>query len=184
MNWVLLVLTAYAAVVLEAGLQPALAIGTVAPSFVLVLAAYVGLKAPAAVVPWVFLALGLVQDLREPIGIGEGQTVALVGPMGLGYLAGAAAVLGLRGMVLRDSTLALVALAFVAGIFVQLVATALLTLRGLAIVPAEPVVGWSAADALVGGFLELVYTAVAALPIGLLLIRSTKWWGFTGRSHF
>ncbi|MEX0654561.1 MAG: hypothetical protein WDZ31_02840 [Phycisphaeraceae bacterium] len=180
MNWLIFAIAAYLLLALESGLRTLLAVGDgVSPSFLLVLAVFIGMMAPSSVVPWAFLAIGLLVDLQP----GPVRDVTLIGPAALGYLAGAYVVLQLRTLVFRESVLALAVLVLAVGIFVQLVYVALLTARGLPMLTAEPVVGWSAADQLVHRFLELLYTAVLAIPLGLLLFKSAGIWSFVHRAR-
>lgn len=175
MNWLIFALFAFVLLALEIGLAPLLAVGDgIAPSFVLILAAYIGLLAPAALVPWALLILGLAVDLQpDPV-----PEATVLGPLALGYLAGALVVLQLRSLVFRESIISLAAMIFAMGIFVHLVAVALLTARGLGFVTNEPIPGFSASQQLVQRFLELVYTAALAVPVGYLLFKSTSLWQF------
>ncbi len=179
MNWLIFLLTGYVALALGAGLRDLWAIGSTAPSLLLVVAVYVGLLAPASVVPWAWLALGVAADL-QPGPLAEGP---IIGPMALGYLAAGVMMLQLRKLLFRESILALVACVLAAGAVVHLVAVALLSLRGLGVVLGEPIAGFAAADQLVARALELAYTAAVALPAGLLLLRSTGMWGFANRTR-
>lgn len=183
MNWFLFAIFAYVMLALEVGLAGLLgfqgASGAVTPSFVLILAVYIGMLAPTSVVPWAMLILGLLVDLQP----GPVQDAVVVGPMALGYLTGAFAVLQLRALVFRESVISLAAMIFGVGVFVHLVAVALLTMRGLPWTLAEPIAGWNAADQLVHRFLHLLYTAGMALPIGAILFKITPLWHFTSRQR-
>ncbi|MEX2671184.1 MAG: hypothetical protein WD294_03625 [Phycisphaeraceae bacterium] len=179
MNWLIFIIAAYVLLALESGLRMLLQVGGVAPSFVLVLALYVGLMAPSAVVPWAFLILGLLVDL-QPGPVRDGT---LIGPMALGYLAGSYVVLQLRTLVFRESVLALAVLVLVVGIFIQLVYVALLTMRGMGMLTAEPIMGWSAPDQLAQRFMMLLYSAVVAVPLGFVLFRTASAWGFANRAR-
>lgn len=182
MNWLVFALAAYVMLALETGLRTLLGVSGLAgayPSFVLILAVYIGLVAPSHVVPWAMLALGLLVDLQA----GPVPEAAIIGPAALGYLFGAYVVLQLRVLVFRESVITLAALVFATGIFVQLVIVGLYTMRGLPWLTAQPVEGWSAADQLVHRFFVLLYTAIAAVPIGALLLRTTPLWGLPNRGR-
>lgn len=179
MRWLIFSIFAYAMLAAQVGLRSLVSVGGVSPQFLLILAVYVGLMAPSAVVPWALLVLGLLVDLAP----GNAHGLSLVGPAALGYLAGAYAVLQLRTLVFRQSVITLTALVLVAGVFVHLVIVALLTVRGVPWPLGEPVPGWSAADQLVQRFLSLLYTAVWAMPVGVVLFRTTPLWGFAGKSR-
>ncbi|MFW6059676.1 MAG: hypothetical protein ACODAQ_05810 [Phycisphaeraceae bacterium] len=184
MNWLVFALAAYVMVALETGLRALLGVSGpdgAYPSFMLILAVYVALLAPAQVVPWALLVLGVLVDLQ----MGPVPEAAILGPAALGYLFGAYVMLQLRVLVFRESVITLAALVFATGIFVQLVIVGLYTMRGLPWLTAQPIEGWGAADQLVRRFFILLYTTVVALPVGALLLRTTPIWGFPnrGRDH-
>jgi len=174
MNWLIFAIAAYLAYALDTGLRVLLSSGGVSPSFLLILAVYLGLLAPHRTVIWSYLVLGILTDLQ---GVYTAEHTVL-GPAALGYLVGAYAVLQLRGMVFRESIITVSVLSFAAGIFIHLTMLAILKFRAL--VTGEPMM-LSAADALVQGFLHLLYTAAAAVPVGFILLRTTPMWGFPGK---
>lgn len=179
MNWLVFAVVAYVALALEVGLGSVLHIGTVTPSFLLILAAFLGICASPAAVLWSFLILGLLADLVHPYAAADGITdVALIGPTALGYLFAAYAILQTRGMFYRESTTTLAVMVGVAGVCMNLAAVALLSFRGLPMLTAEPPPGFSAADELVHRFWQLLYTGVIAVPVGLLLWRLEGVFGF------
>ena len=182
MNWLVFALVAYLMLALEAGLRTLLGIAGpdgAYPSFILILAVYVGLLAPSQVVPWAMLVLGLLTDLQA----GPVPEAAIIGPAALGYLLGAYVIMQLRLLVFRESVITLAALILATGIFIQLVVVGLYTMRGLPWLTAEPIAGWSAADQLVRRFFILLYSTAVAVPIGALLLRSTPLWGFPSRGR-
>jgi len=178
MNWLVFILVTYVGLAMQSGLETLLAIPDaqtgVSPSWLLILAVFVGLSAPASVVPWAMLMLGILVDLSSPIAGGG----VLVGPGALGYLVGAFAVLQLRGLVFRQSMFTLAVMVFVVGLLIQLVIVALLTGRGLSWLTAQPLAGWNAMDQLAHRFLMLIYSAIAAIPAGYVLFKLTPVWGF------
>jgi len=188
MRWAVFCLFAFIMLALELGLKVLLGIPDaqgVTPSFLLILAVFVAMSAPRQTAAWAALAAGLVVDLTQPfqtdppLTVGGGVVdLALLGPAGLGYLAGALVTFELRGLVFRDSAVAFSAMVFAAGLFVQLVVVGLITMRGFAWVPGEPIAAWSAADELVHRFFQLLYTAGLAVPVGFVLLRSDPLWGF------
>jgi hypothetical protein len=181
MRWSVFFIFAYVFLAIETGLDVLLEFGQVAPSFMLVLAVFIGLSAPRTSVIWSMLALGLLTDVTRDYSTVDQQVLRLIGPATLGYLAGAVVVLQLRPMVYRDSVIALVVMVFVVGIFVYLVTVAMLTIRSLPFLPwsiGDPIAGWSAASELVTRFSELVYCAIVAVPLGILLLRTEKLWAF------
>jgi hypothetical protein len=180
MRWSVFILTAYVALLLQAGLANLLAYGdsAVTPSFLLILGVFVGMWAPPRTVAWAMLVLGLLTDLTHAYPIGDVQMIYLVGPASLGYLLGATAVCQLRSMVFRDSALALMVMVFLVGILVHLAAIALLTIRGWPWIPGEPIAGYSQTHALVEAFKQLLYTTLLALPVGYVLQRTSALWRF------
>ena len=177
MRWSVFLIFAYLCLALEVGLDTLLHYNGVAPSFVLILAVFVGLAAPQMTVIWCMLVLGLLTDLTRSHATAQQQVLWLVGPATLGYLCAGFVMLQLRSLVLRDSLISLAVMVFVAGLFARLVTVAVLTLRGLSWFAADPVVNGSA-DLLVKSFGELVYSAIVALPVGMALMRSRPLWGF------
>lgn len=191
MRWPIFAIFAFAFLVIEDGLRTLMAIGFITPSLLLILMVFVGLWAPSTTGGWAAVILGALIDLTTPIyDVGLVHDVALIGPACLGYLTGTYVTCQLRGMVFRDSPLAIAVLVVVAGMFVHLVTMAMLTIRGLPWPLGEPIPGWNAADQLVARFLNLLYTAVWAIPISFLLIRSKWLWAFnspgtaTGSTHY
>ncbi len=177
MNWLIFSLAAYLAYALDTGSWTLLQGYGVAPSFLLILAVYIGMLAPPRTVIWAFLVLGVLTDLVGPYTT-DGNTI--LGPAALGYLVGAYAILQLRGLVFRESVLALSVLSFAVGLFIHLTMLAILKLRGLSFLTGEPI-ALAADEALVQAFLHLLYTAVAAAPVGFLLLRTTPLWSFPGK---
>ena len=183
MNWLVFALVTYAALVLQQGLGALLAVpmpgvGELTPSLLLIVLVFVALHAPAWSAVWAGLVLGLLADLQP----GPMPEARLIGPHALGFLAGAYALLQLRGMVFRQSIITFAALTLTAGVFVTLVSVALLTVRGLPWPLGEPIPGWHAADQLVHRFLELIYTTLLSIPLGTLLARGMRLWAFPERT--
>ncbi len=178
MNWLVFAIFAYVVVAIENGLDQVLAIQHVSPGFVWILAGFVAMCAPPGIVPWALLALGLLADLTAPFQTVELLDMPLIGPNCLGYLAGSYVCLQMRGMVARESPVALGVLVFTGGLFARLVPVALITLRGLPLLHTDPVLPWSAADELVRAFLGLLYTTLAALPVGYVLLLTVGLWRF------
>jgi len=178
MNWLVFAITSYIFLLLQVGLTPLLGIPDargVSPDFLLILAVYIGLLAPTKTVAWGMLTLGILANLLP----GPEPTGPILGPEALGYLAGAFAILQLRTLVFRESVLSLVIMVFVVGIFIQLVTVALYTGRGLPFLLGSPIPHWSASDQLVHRFLELLYSVVIAIPLGIVLIRLKPAFNFT-----
>ena len=173
MNWLIFTLVAYFAYVVQAGLAPVWMLGArTEPRLLLVLLVYIGLQASPVTVAFAALALGLLHDIQ-----GTGVD-GLIGPWALGYLAASYALLQLRNLLFKDSVFTIAIMTLVAGVFAYLVSTALYSFRGVPFLLGQPAPGFSAANALFQGFLDLIYTAVFAVPLGYGLIRTRKIWSF------
>lgn len=178
MRWPVFVIVSYLALVLETGLKGMIHVGGATPSLLLILLVYVGISAPPLTVLWSGAALGLLYDLSAAVPA-TGAPLHVVGPGVLGFMVAGYATLQIRALVFRNSAITVATAVFFAGILAHLVIAALLTARGLAIVPGQAIEGWRAADQLVGRFLSLLYTTIGALPLGRALLWSDPWWGFT-----
>ena len=181
------ILFAYLCLALQIGLGPLWAIhwmGRVQPSLILPLAVFVAMWAPPQRALWACLGLGLLVDLTQPLAAqGMTQDAAVLGPYALSYLLAGWLALRGRSLMFRDSYISIAALVFLLGLVVHLLAVAILNLRGLhlRIIPwlaGSPIPGWNTTDQLMARFLEVLYSAVVALPVGAILIRSLKWWNF------
>lgn len=174
MNSLVFLITAYTALLLEVALRPWLEVGTVAPSFLLVVMVFVALSASSTAALGAALFLGVVADvLVRPY-----PDATILGPMAAGYFVGAYVVLQLRGMLFRNSVWTVVAMTLAAGVFVELVAVSLVSLRGVGFLAGDPAPGWRALRELRGRFEALGYSLLLAAPVGLALLRTRKWWSF------
>lgn len=171
MSWLTFAIAATGTLVTQVGLRTLWALPDaqgVSPNLVLVLAVFVALHATSTAAWWGAIALGVAMDLAWATGP--------VGPSSLALLAGAYVTVQLRHLVFRDPPLALAALVLVSGLFWAVAVTALGTARML------PMVGsgesWHAADQLLRGGGEALYSAAAALPMGWVLRRTLPMWSF------
>lgn len=166
--------------VLQLGLRPLLAIGGISPSFLLVLLVFVAMSTRRITVAWASICLGLLVDLTYPISMTDHVAdMAIVGPASLGYLVGGLIVTRLRGIVFKDSPIAMPTMAIAAGFFVHLTIVAMLVIRQLPWLEAEPIPHWNIADQLADRFCMVVYTAVWAAPLGFVFVRLRPIWGFS-----
>ena len=184
MRWPIYAIFVYLALALEGGLSAALAIDRVSPSFLLPLMVFIALCARPSVALWAALIMGVLADATQTFQAPERVLdLAVLGPVALGYLGAAGLVLKLREIVFRQSTLTMAALVFLAGLVVHLIAVGLLSLRVMPWTPGERLAGWDAADQLTYRFLALLYTSVITVPLGMVLLRTEKLWGFTFPPH-
>jgi len=184
MRWAVFTIFAFLMLILELGLRAMLTLpigphDDTAPSFLFVLGVFIALHAPKHLVPWSMIILGLMVDATTTLGIAEPvQDVVIIGPATLGYLLGGFVAFQLRSIVSRQSPATLPIVIFVAGMFTQLLIIALVTMRGLPFVPSDPVPNWYLADQLAQRFLQLIYTTALAIPLGIPLQRTQRFWRF------
>lgn len=179
MNWLAFTAAAYIAYALQGGLAPLWTLGGVTPNLLLVLMIFVGLQAPRPVTLVAALLLGLLMDLRpSPLPGGA----ALIGPHALGFLVGGYATLQLRSLLFRGSVISLVVMTLLVGGFTALTEVLLYSLRGLPLLAGEPMPWRPLTQLLIRGQ-GLLYTAAVAVPAGLLLNATRKYWGFTSRTR-
>ena len=186
MRWLVFILFALVFLAVELGLRAwiTLPVGpyrAAAPSLLLILGVFVSLHAYRPVAVTAMLLLGVATDLTQAIGnleTAQTQAIFLLGPAALGFLLGAYVVLQFRTMMFHDSPITLAVMTLVAGLFVQLVLVAIITLRG--VLPTDSVPDWQATSQLVQRAVSVIYAAVLALPLGLLLGRLKRLWLFEG----
>lgn len=184
MRWSVVVIVAFVLLVLEKGFATTLEVADVLPSFLLVFTVFMALVAPVEVVPWCAILLGLVTDFTTPYATAGGMSdYAVIGPHALGFFAAGYISVQMRGLMFRDSPWSIGAMVCIAGIFAHLVIVALLNLRGLPFLTAEPVGQWNWADQLVYRFFGLLYSALVAIPIAYLLIRLEPLMGITASGN-
>ncbi|MEZ6190872.1 MAG: hypothetical protein R3C45_06220 [Phycisphaerales bacterium] len=170
MNWLAFSITTYIFLLMQVGMTTLFGIPDAEgalPDFLLIFAVFVGMQAPARMVGWSMLTVGLCANLL-PGPVPDGP---ILGPEALGYLGGAFAVLQLRTLLFRESVFSLAIMVFFVGIFIQLITVALYTGRGLPLFLGQPVPNWSASNELFTRFLMLLYSAFAAVPIGFVLLK-------------
>lgn len=172
MNWLVFAVATYLLLALDVGASKLVSIGGVQPQWLLVLLVFVGLMAPTQTAAIAALVIGVILDLLP--GPVPGATI--IGPYAIGCLVGMYAVLQLRGLVLRESVVTLTATVFVVGLLTELVVVAAFSFRQLPWPLGEPIAGWSAAGQLAGRFLDVVYTTVVAVPLGVVLRRTRSLW--------
>jgi rod shape-determining protein MreD len=176
MNWLTFAIAVYLGYALQILLGARWPMTGHEPMVLLVLLVFIGLQAPAMVVAWTAVILGLLTDILL-----QQHTVGLVGPWAIGFLAAGYALVQLRNLLFKDSMFTIGIMTLVAGIFALLVATMLHAFRGIPLLGNETVVGFTAAQQLFDGFFTLLNTAVFAVPLGYGLLKMRNAWGFGGR---
>jgi len=178
MNWLLFAILAYLGYALQLVLAPLWPMSGHEPLVLLILLVFIGLQAPAMAVAWSAVLLGLCVDIQL-----QQHEPGLIGPWALGFLAAGYALVQLRNLLFRDSMFTIGIMTLIAGIFALLVATTLHALRdNIGILGNEPVEGFKAANQLYRGFFTLLNTAVFAIPLGYVLLKSRAIWSFSARS--
>ncbi len=178
MNRLVFTAAALIALALDSALLPVLQFGSSWPSSLAVLVTFMCIGADRSQVPWAALFCGLAVDLSTPVVGPEGEVLRLIGPNALGFAFGSTLVLSMRGMLLRRSPWAIGAatLAFLLANSVVMVAiwSARYWLQ-------EGPMPWPPGGAL-GEMVHLswaaILSALAGIPLGFILIRSTPVWGF------
>lgn len=181
MRWLGIILLGTLLLVMEQGLRNLLEIGGISPGFVLTLVVYAAILAPAAGSFWLAVCAGCVVDLTLTYhDAASGVDYALVGPTALAFLLARTVGLQMRGVIFRDSPVAVAVVVFVAGLLAQLALVMLLTARGLPFVTGQPIEGWNWADQLVQRFFGTLYSAVLAVPLTVLLSKLEPVLGLAG----
>jgi hypothetical protein len=178
MNWPVFAIIAYLMLGLERGLRDALAIGPVQPSFLLALGAYVALSAPPMHAVWACLVLGLTLDLTGGWPGTAGFAQPLIGPYALGGVLMAQVILTLRGKLVRHHLATLSVLTFFGVVAAQLVVVVLLSIQKLTGAP----LAFEPGRELLIRLGSAGYTALLAVPLGVLLIAAAPLLGFTSNS--
>ena len=177
MNWLTFSILAYLAYAVQLVLAPQWSIDGHEPSLLLILLVFVALQAPGMHAAWAAVVLGILSD----IFFDDYQT-ALIGPWAIGFLAAGYALVQMRNLLFKDSMFTIGIMTLVAGVFALLVAVTLFTMRdNIPVLGNTPVPGYRAVDQIYLGFWKLLYTAVVAVPVGYLLLKSQPLWGFSAR---
>ena len=180
MNWLLFALCSWVCFGAQLGLAKHLSAGSgeIYPSFVIPLLVYISLHAAPRSALWAALVLGCLADLADlsnTHAMTTGSTMQVLGPSALGYLVAAQLVISLRGMVLAQNFFTPIILNLLAAFVAGLVVVAVFTVRSFYPDP----IAWQPAHQLmiVGG--SALYTAIAAIPVSILLHLVSPWFGFT-----
>jgi cell shape-determining protein MreD len=155
------------------------------PNFCGVLAVFVALSAPRTVALWGCFVIGLLLDLSIEHTAGGNRGVYLVGPYALGMLSGGWMVVRGRTMVFRRRALTIGVMTLLFLLVAQVVILVLLVLRSRSWYPGGPIL-WtdtSLGVELLRRILIAVYTGLAAMPAGWLLVRTLPLWGFQTSVH-
>ena len=176
MNWFVFAILAWLTFGLELALQPVLdaGSGSVHPSMVMPLMAFVALYAPRKQALWAAIILGVLLDLLSPMARSDGGSVVIVGPYALGFLLGCHFIFTIRGSLIRRNPLTLVMISIVSSFIIQVVVIALLTARNLG---NNPLI-WDASDQLIQRSFSSLYTGLSALLLSFIFFALAPAFGF------
>lgn len=181
MRWPATLFVAWIVLGLDAGLRRALAIGhtDITPSLALAFIVYIALNAPTLPALWTAFLMGLITDLAIPQA-----GPPTIGPATLGFTAAAYFAGTLRGVLMRRSLTAFVLAALFSAALAGIVAVAILTIRSIYPVPeGTPAPAYTPPlTALLHALASALYTAVAAIFLGLILMPLHNLFGFEDTS--
>lgn len=186
MRWLPVVIFAYILLGLEQGMGSALTQpgwNNAAPGLLLILAVFIGLWAPANMVIWSAMFLGVLYDLSHPVMTADAlrfTDAAIIGPGAVAFVLAGLTMLRMRGLVYRGSLLSIAIFTFITGLIMNLAIVLIFSIRGwsFAFLPGEHLSNWSWSGELVSRFFSLIYTTLLAIPIGWCLLRASSLFGF------
>lgn len=177
MIWPVFLAALWLAVGLDLGLRDSVQFGpNSAPSLTLILVAFIAMWAPRLHAIYAAIIAGICLDLLgAQVVPGSTESATTLGPNALGFALGAFTVLTARAMVERANVLALPALTLIMALLANLVVVFCFAVKGVY----DPAISFSAAPELVSRVASSLYTALAAIPIGLILMLLTRLFGFS-----
>ncbi len=176
MNGIIFAIVCWVMFALEWGFRDALELGDVdiAPTFPVMLAVFVALRAPTGVAMVSAVVIGVLYDIVYTVGMTGGGEVVVLGPHALGCMLGVYAVVLSRSLMYRRGVLALVAMTVIAAVLMQVVVTTLLAVRSI-----YDVIEPGRAVAQLGrGLASALFTGVAAVVMGSILIALRRLFQF------
>jgi len=187
-RWGIFAIFTLLALSIDAGLSDLLRIESlweIRPNFCGVLAVFVALSAPRITALWGCFLIGVLLDLSIQHTTGGNRGVYLVGPYALGLLAGCWLVLRGRTMVFRRRALTFGVMTLISLLAAQTIVVFLLVLRSRSWYPGGPI-HWpdnTLGIELLRRILIAVYSGLAAVPCGWLLVRTLPLWRFQTGVH-
>ncbi len=178
MRWHVFAILALIALIFETGLIDAIHIQNVKPSVCAALATFVALSAPRITALWSCLILGLLLDLSSDLSLDANETLHLIGPHTLGYVAGGLLVLQVRTTVFRRRPLAIGAMTILFALTASTVVMTIYTVRswypdGLPYWADTTLLG-----EIVCRFFAAIYSGLFGVPLGWMFVRLMPLWQF------
>ncbi len=175
MRWGFFLIFALIAMALDTALLPVLHLEVgghiIRPSSLVLLATFISLWAPRHATMWASFLIGLLVDAISPWG-----SLYLFGPHALGFLFASILLLQLRAMVLRRE---LFAIAFLTAVYATAAAIVIVTILLIrASMHGVETAQWTASGELIRRFLSAIASAIVAVPLAWLLLRTMPFWGF------
>jgi rod shape-determining protein MreD len=176
MRWSVFCIVAFVCIALELSLRNVLRlenIGGISPSFVASLAVFIALFAHRVSVIWACWLLGLLMDLAPP----GRDAPPIIGPNALGYIFGGLLILQLRTMVFRrrSITIGVMTIAFL--LAASIASVFIMVMRGW-FYDNSMLLHGSALGELLHRFGIAVYSGIAGIAIGRILLATIPLWGF------
>ncbi len=167
MSWLPFAIAAWVTMGLELGFRDALQLGDVAiaPSFAMILLAYVCLWASPASGLVGAMVIGAALDLTRTIPFEGGLEIVVLGPHALGSLLAGYTVITLRALMFRKNMLSLGFLSAIAAALASLAALALVEARSIY----DPIMLRPALPALGEALGSAVYTGLIAMLLAPIL---------------
>jgi cell shape-determining protein MreD len=174
MNWPVAALLLYLALAVELGVRGSLTIaGSAAPSVVMALVVCVAAYAPLVPLLWFAFIAGLLLDVTTPFApIGAGESIVIIGPRALGFLAAGALVYVLRGFLFVRNSVTITVLGITVAAAAAIVGQLLLEARSITdpeVVLARPT--------LIGVLLSSLYTGFPTLLLAMVWRWIMPWLG-------
>ncbi len=181
MNWITFIVFAYIALVLEVSCRGAFAIyslGGVTPSFIMPMFVAIALAAPRFHVMWAAIILGLAIDLSSPFAQSNGTELFVPGPHALGLAITGWLITQVRSSVFRDRVITIASMTFCAVLLSGILVLLLYRLRAAFPDAGSYFMTGSMTGDVVRTVGNAVYSALIAVPLGWLMLRTQPMWGF------
>lgn len=168
----------------EWGFRDALQLGSVsiAPSFLFIVLAFIALWATPSAALWAGLSIGITLDLLHQLPTSHGIDAVVIGPGAIGCLVAAYLVVNMRAILLSRNLFTAPFVTLLAMIVAQVIAVALLAIRGTY----DTIEFGPAGAELMQRLASALFTGVLAIPVfpALNAIRPILGFPEPGRGSF